>query len=97
MPNSGMLDHVGYRPVTPGRKVHWMDPWPNKIGYQSPRTFKISDFSRHMIRQTKREVSWLISSCNLYQRIILIHANLVVAVCNEGAQTDSSLHAGCLN
>ncbi len=58
MPNSGMLDHVGFRPST-GRRdtyVHWMDAWPTKVGYQTPRTFKISEFSRHMIKQTRMEV-----------------------------------------
>lgn len=59
MPNSGMLDHVTYRPFESamrGTKVNWLDPWPSKVGYQTPRTFKISDFSRHMIKQTKKEV-----------------------------------------
>ena len=66
MPNSGMLDHVGFgtrpRPKSQSMAsrrftyVHWMDAWPSRVGYQTPRTFKVSDFSKHMIKQTKTEV-----------------------------------------
>jgi hypothetical protein len=64
MPNSGMLDHPGYKPRPEDRAiarrntlVFWMDSWPTKIGYQTPRTFKVSEFSRHRIHDIKKEVS----------------------------------------
>lgn len=63
MPNSGMLDHVGFKPTPESRanlrrstNVHWMDAWPSRVGYQTPRTFRVSDFSRHAIKQVKKEV-----------------------------------------
>lgn len=65
MPNSGMLDHPSFRPRPEERArrdtvIQWMEAWPSKIGYQSPRTFKVSEFSRHMIKETKKEVRRLL-------------------------------------
>ena len=60
MPNSGMLDHPGYKPPEDRARrntlVYWMDPWPSKVGYQTLRTFRVSDYSKHKVKEAKDEV-----------------------------------------
>lgn len=59
MPNTGMLDHMAFRPTAIERRprsiTFWMQPWPSRMGYETLRTAsgraeRALGFSRHLHR-----------------------------------------------
>ena len=52
MPNTGMLDHRAYKPDGTGYRrscVHWLGAWPSRAGYQTMRSLRVAEFSRHLM------------------------------------------------
>ena len=82
MPNTGMLDHLAYKPRPKSRRdsyLYWMGAWPTLAGYQTMRSVHVSSFSKHLMRQSATEVRENLSHSTSYCMTVTVAKKIIKA------------------